>query len=90
MADIKTGVFAKNVQKRLNRAQEKVSGPGGAGRGDAGTPPALPSARPLRRAPPGPAPGAPGRLPALPAGAAAPAPAPSRLSVPARRLPRRL
>uniref|UniRef100_F6Q117 Amphiphysin n=2 Tax=Ornithorhynchus anatinus TaxID=9258 RepID=F6Q117_ORNAN len=24
MADIKTGVFAKNVQKRLNRAQEKV------------------------------------------------------------------
>ncbi|KAL0619083.1 hypothetical protein AAY473_011763, partial [Plecturocebus cupreus] len=26
MADIKTGIFAKNVQKRLNRAQEKVSG----------------------------------------------------------------
>lgn len=25
MADIKTGIFAKNVQKRLNRAQEKVS-----------------------------------------------------------------
>ncbi|XP_021083870.1 amphiphysin isoform X2 [Mesocricetus auratus] len=24
MADIKTGIFAKNVQKRLNRAQEKV------------------------------------------------------------------
>lgn len=25
MADMKTGIFAKNVQKRLNRAQEKVS-----------------------------------------------------------------
>lgn len=24
MADMKTGIFAKNVQKRLNRAQEKV------------------------------------------------------------------
>lgn len=24
MAEIKTGIFAKNVQKRLNRAQEKV------------------------------------------------------------------
>lgn len=26
MAEIKTGIFAKNVQKRLNRAQEKVGG----------------------------------------------------------------
>lgn len=26
MAEIKTGIFAKNVQKRLSRAQEKVSG----------------------------------------------------------------
>lgn len=24
MAEIKTGIFAKNVQKRLSRAQEKV------------------------------------------------------------------
>lgn len=29
MADIKTGIFAKNVQKRLNRAQEKVRAGGG-------------------------------------------------------------
>ncbi|GAB0184180.1 hypothetical protein GRJ2_000883300 [Grus japonensis] len=27
MADMKTGIFAKNVQKRLNRAQEKVQNP---------------------------------------------------------------
>ncbi|KAF4801472.1 hypothetical protein TURU_034435 [Turdus rufiventris] len=27
MADMKTGIFAKNVQKRLNRAQEKVKKP---------------------------------------------------------------
>lgn len=27
MAEIKTGIFAKNVQKRLNRAQEKVRRP---------------------------------------------------------------
>lgn len=35
MADMKTGIFAKNVQKRLNRAQEKVRcGTGGwVGRG---------------------------------------------------------
>ena len=26
MVEIKTGIFAKNVQKRLNRAQEKVRG----------------------------------------------------------------
>lgn len=28
MAEIRTGVFAKNVQKRLNRAQEKVGAAG--------------------------------------------------------------
>lgn len=41
MADIKTGIFAKNVQKRLNRAQEKVSrgrrAAGQVARGGAGT-----------------------------------------------------
>lgn len=42
MAEIKSGIFAKNVQKRLNRAQEKVGGTGegvwgvGGGREDAG------------------------------------------------------
>lgn len=33
MAEIKTGIFAKNVQKRLNRAQEKVGAEGGGGDG---------------------------------------------------------
>ena len=36
MAEIKTGIFAKNVQKRLNRAQEKVSAADGGGGGGAG------------------------------------------------------
>lgn len=31
MAEIKTGIFAKNVQKRLNRAQEKVGAAEAAG-----------------------------------------------------------
>lgn len=31
MAEIKTGIFAKNVQKRLNRAQEKVRADGAVG-----------------------------------------------------------
>uniref|UniRef100_A0A8C9FYK3 SH3 domain-containing protein n=1 Tax=Pavo cristatus TaxID=9049 RepID=A0A8C9FYK3_PAVCR len=39
MADMKTGIFAKNVQKRLNRAQEKVrGGEGGGCRGEAAWP----------------------------------------------------
>lgn len=33
MAEIKTGIFAKNVQKRLNRAQEKVRADDGVGGG---------------------------------------------------------
>ena len=34
MAEIKTGIFAKNVQKRLSRAQEKVRRSGSVTGGD--------------------------------------------------------